>query len=68
MNIFSIDLTPNEIQFIRQALDIVSVKGNDVKFVANLQLKLENELIQIQEVIKQEELKKQEDLSQIIKK
>ena len=55
MNIFSIDLDPNEIQFLRQALDRVSIKGTDAKFVANLQIKLETELIQIQEIIKQEE-------------
>ena len=68
MNIFSIDLDPNEIQFLRQALDIVSVKGTDAKFVANLQIKLETELIQIQEIIKQEETKKQEGLVKISKK
>jgi hypothetical protein len=68
MNIFSIDLDPNEIQFLRQALDIVSIKGTDAKFVANLQIKLENELIQIQEIIKQEEAKKQAELVKISKK
>jgi hypothetical protein len=68
MNIFSIDLDPNEIQFLRQALDIVSIKGTDAKFVANLQIKLETELIQIQEIIKQEETKKQEGLVKISKK
>ena len=68
MNIFSIDLDPNEIQFLRQALDIVSIKGTDAKFVANLQIKLETELIQIQEIIKQEETKKQQDLQHIIEK
>jgi hypothetical protein len=68
MNIFSIDLDPNEIQFLRQALDIVSIKGTDAKFVANLQIKLETELIQIQEIIKQEEVKKQAELVKISKK
>lgn len=68
MDIFSIDLNFNEIQFLRQALDIVSIKGTDAKFVANLQIKLENELIQIQEIMKQEEIKKQEGLAKITKK
>ena len=68
MNIFSIDLDPNEIQFLRQALDIVSIKGTDAKFVANLQIKLENELVQIQEIMKQEEAKKQAELIKISKK
>ena len=45
MNIFSIDLTVNEIQLLRQSLDIISIKGTDAKFLANLQIKLENELI-----------------------
>ena len=67
MNIFSIDLTVNEIQLLRQSLDIISIKGTDAKFLANLQIKLENELIQIQEILKQEESKKQQDL-QVVKK
>ena len=68
MNIFSIDLTVNEIQLLRQSLDIISIKGTDAKFLANLQIKLENELIQIQEILKQEEVKKQQDLQYIIEK
>jgi len=68
MNIFSIDLTVNEIQLLRQSLDIISIKGTDAKFLANLQIKLENELIQIQEILKQEEVKKQQDLQHIIEK
>ena len=68
MNIFSIDLTVNEIQLLRQSLDIISIKGTDAKFLANLQIKLENELIQIQEILKQEETKKQEGLVKISKK
>ena len=43
-------------------------EGTDAKFVANLQIKLENELIQIQEIIKQEEAKKQAELVKISKK
>ena len=57
MNIFSINLTVNEIQLLRQSLDIISIKGSDSKFLTNLQIKLENELLQIQEIIKQEESK-----------
>lgn len=68
MNIFSIYLTVNEIQLLRQSLDIISIKGTDAKFLANLQIKLENELIQIQEILKQEESKKQQDLQHIIEK
>ena len=68
MNIFSIDLTVNEIQLLRQSLDIISIKGTYAKFLANLKIKLENELIQIQEILKQEESKKQQDLQYIIEK
>jgi hypothetical protein len=68
MNIFSINLTVNEIQLLRQSLDIISIKGSDSKFLTNLQIKLENELLQIQEIIKQEEVKKLEDLVKISKK
>ena len=47
MNIFSVDFTPNELNFVRQALDLVTVKGTDAKFLAGLQLKLESELAEI---------------------
>ena len=59
MNIFSIDLTPGEIQCLRQSLDTITISGKDAKFVANLQVKLEQEFNQIQEMLKQEEAKKQ---------
>lgn len=66
MNIFSIDVTHNELVFIRQALDIVSVSGKDAKFLANLQNKIESEILQIQEMLSQEERIKQEQLQEII--
>jgi len=66
MNIFSIDLTPGEIQCLRQSLDVISISGKDAKFVANLQVKLEQEFAQIQEILKQEETKKQQDLQETL--
>ena len=66
MNIFSIDLTPGEIQCLRQSLDVISISGKDAKFVANLQVKLEQEFAQIQEMLKQEETKKQQDLQETL--
>lgn len=66
MNIFSIDLTQNEITFLRQALDLVTIKGTDAKFLANLQIKLENELIQIIEILRQEEEAKQQSLQDMV--
>lgn len=68
MEIFSIDFTPNELSFIRQALDLATIKGSDAKFLASLQMKLENELIEIQKILENEELKKQEELKKIISK
>ena len=68
MNIFSIDLTPNEINFIRQSLETVTIQGKDAKFLANLQMKMENELAQIQRIIQAEESKKAAELSQVISK
>jgi glutamyl/glutaminyl-tRNA synthetase len=66
MNIFSIDLTQNEITFLRQALDLVTIKGTDAKFLANLQIKLEDELIQITKILCQEEEVKQQSLQDIV--
>ena len=66
MNIFSIDLTVNEIQLLRQSLDIISIKGTDAKFLANLQSKLESELIQIQEMLHKVEETKQQELQDIV--
>ena len=34
MDIFSIDVTHNELTFLRQSLDVVSVSGKDAKFLA----------------------------------
>jgi len=65
MDIFSIDVTPQEIAFIRQSLDLVQISGKDAKFLANLQVKLENEYSQIQEMKAEEEAKKQAELQAI---
>ena len=61
MDIFSIDITPQELAFIRQSLDLVTISGKDAKFVANLQTKVENEMMEIQklkEQVKNQELQK----------
>jgi len=65
MDIFSIDVTPNEILFMRQALDLVQISGKDAKFLASLQIKLETEFQQIQEMKAQEEEKKKAELQAI---
>jgi hypothetical protein len=66
MDIFSIDVTHNELTFLRQSLDVVSVSGKDAKFLANLQTKIETELFQIEQMKQAEEQKKRESLQQIL--
>ena len=65
MYIVSMDLTPNELNFVRQALDLVSIKGTDAQFLANLQLKFERELAEIQRLNEEEERRKVEIQQQI---
>jgi hypothetical protein len=68
MMVFSIDnLQMGEIRLLRQALDVISITGKDAQYVANLQLKLESEMKQIEEFIKTEELKKAEGIEKIEK-
>ena len=66
MDIFSIDLTYNEIVFIRQTLELPSISGRDAKFLASLQIKIENELAEIERIKAEEEQKKARDLQQLI--
>jgi len=66
MDIFSIDLTHNEIVFIRQTLELPSISGRDAKFLASLQIKIENELAEIERIKAEEEQKKTRDLQQLI--
>jgi hypothetical protein len=66
MEIFSIELTHNELAFLRQSLDVVSVSGKDAKFLATLQVKIEGELMQIEQMKQAEEQKKREDLQQVL--
>ena len=66
MNLFSIDLTLQEISTIRQSLDVVSISGKDAKFLANLQNKLDSEIVNIQQTIKQIEAQKQLELQQVL--
>jgi hypothetical protein len=66
--VFSIDnLQMGEIRLLRQALDVISITGKDAQYVANLQVKLESEMKQIEEFIKTEELKKAEGIEKIEK-
>jgi hypothetical protein len=66
MEIFSIDLTLNELNFIRQSLETVTIQGKDAKFLANLQMRLEHELSEVQRLKQEEENKKLLGLTQAI--
>jgi hypothetical protein len=41
---YTLELTPMQIAFIRQSLDIVTISGKDTKFLNNLQLEIENKM------------------------
>lgn len=51
MDMFSINLTPQEISVLRQSLDTITLSGKDAKFIASLQIKLEQELGEIQKQV-----------------
>ena len=66
MDLFAVDFSFNELQFLRQSLDLVTIKGTDAKFLASLQIKIENELVEIERIKAEEEQKKVRDLQQLI--
>jgi hypothetical protein len=47
MDLFAIDLTPQEISILRQSLDVITITGKDAKTIASLQVKLESEIAEI---------------------
>ena len=52
MNIFSVDFSHAELNFLRQALETVPIQGRDAKFCASIQIKLEHELCDTRFVMK----------------
>lgn len=68
MDLFTIEnLSLDEIAVLRQALNVIEIKGSSAQFIANLQNKLDNEILQIREMIAQEENKKQAGIAKIEK-
>jgi len=68
MNVFTIEnLTVEEIKVLRQSLNVIEIKGTSAQFIANLQIKLDNELAQIMQMVAQEEAKKQAGIARIEK-
>jgi len=66
MNIFSVDFSHAELNFLRQALETVPIQGRDAKFCASIQIKLEHELEEITRMLKAEEESKMLGLQQIV--
>ena len=48
----------NELQVLRSSLNTIDIKGSNAQYLANLQIKLEQEILRIEEA----EKKKEEDL------
>jgi hypothetical protein len=68
MNLFTIEnLTLDEIAALRQSLNVIDIKGSSAQFIANLQIKLDNEISQIQNILQQEDTKRQEGIKKIEK-
>ena len=52
MNMFSIEnLQLEEIKLLRQSLNVIQITGASAQFVANLQIKLDQEISQIEKMI-----------------
>jgi hypothetical protein len=68
MDLFAVDFSFNELQFLRQSLDLVSIKGTDAKFLASLQIKIETELVEIQKMLTQQDVEKQAALQEIVER
>ena len=66
MNIFSVEFSHAELNFLRQALETVPIQGRDAKFCASIQIKLEQELEEITQMIKAEEESRMLGLQQMI--
>jgi fructose-1,6-bisphosphatase/sedoheptulose 1,7-bisphosphatase-like protein len=68
MNLFTIEnLSLDEIAVLRQALNVIEIKGSSAQFIANLQNKLDNEINQIKLLLLEEEQKKQAGIAKIEK-
>lgn len=68
MDLFTIEnLSLDEITVLRQSLNIIEIKGSSAQFIANLQIKLDNEINQIKSLLLEEEKKKQAGIAKIEK-
>lgn len=53
------NLTLEEIQVIRQSLNVIEIKGSSAQFIANLQVKLDGEISQIKEMLLEQQFLQQ---------
>jgi hypothetical protein len=68
MNLFTIEnLSLEEINLLRQSLNVIEIKGASAIFVATLQMKLDQEISQIRTMMEEEEKKKQAGIRKIEK-
>ena len=68
MILFSIEnVSIDEIAAMRQALNVIDIKGSSAQFIAGLQAKLDNELQSAQNILQQEEAKKSNGINEIQK-
>ena len=68
MNLFSIEnLTIEEIATLRQSLNVIDIKGSSAQFIAQLQVKLDQELNDAKQFLEQEKSAKTERIEEIKK-
>ena len=63
---YDVTMTLDELVFIRQSLDAVNIQGKNAKFVAQLQIKLENEIEEIKNHVEELEREKLLALSEVV--
>jgi hypothetical protein len=60
------DLSLREIRAIRKSLDYIPITGIDAAFIAILQDKIQQQILQVENYLKQEEEEKQKALAEAI--
>lgn len=61
----TLEFSENELMFIRQTIDLATISAKDAKFVAQIQIKIEEEIQQINDLKNQEEVEKRRQLEEI---
>lgn len=68
MMLYTIEnLNLDEIKLMRQSLNIIQITGASAQFVASLQIKLDNEISQIENFIQSETMEMSEEFKKIEK-